>query len=572
MIAFLLATALVLGPEKPVGDAPHQVPNPSSGLSLATDGHDVAAAWIDDRSGSNDVYRARFTPGGQVLDVTPVTSGVNATNARVIFDGRDFRVFWSDADAEWRLMDAAPLTAGGALLLERNRQYQLALRRDGSEARDVLDDNALTGKVLSNVVVWLSVKSGSTYIVYAQPLDANGSRVGLPSVIGTRGDIDLAAAPGLVIVQSGGIPTLFRVAPNGTLTKAGQLELLPTIDSIAATDDGGFVVAAHDLFRFDAAGRLVAIEHAADFAPRMVAVAGGEVVAVGNDLSSFQLTASVSGRRTVLAPRYDTQSNAAIASDGSDVLTLWKGEHNIEIPALTFDRDHYNAAFTLDDRLFVTKLGRGGVFLEPSREVGYADGRVSIGGHTAAWRNLLIQNRIALWNFDTQTVQYPDLAPGVSAVAVQNDFLAAITVYGDVIFISTSGARMPQAEAQATGDALAFASGLMVYRGYSGLTAQFLSNFYPVHLADDVIGQPAIAHDHGLYFVTWATSEGVFLATLDGHSAEIQPVSAGARNPAITTISGGAVVAYERPVKELGYTTRVFTRALFTPRKRSVIH
>ncbi|HEY4642622.1 MAG TPA: hypothetical protein VII75_14855 [Thermoanaerobaculia bacterium] len=573
MIAFLLASVFALGPETPV-DVPRLTTHIAYSVSAATGGNVINVAWIDDRSGTRDVMTARLSSDLQLLDVKPLTNGANALNTFAVFDGHELHVVWDRIGDEWRLLDAAPIANGGALRLERSSS-RLALRAEGSDERDVFDDGALTGKVLSNVVVWMSLR-GSTVVIYAQQLDASGHRIGLPSQIGTTtSSTHLAKGSGFVAYQADGGAAVFRVAQNGLLTPAANIQFFPTIENILPTDNGGFILVAGDLYRFNSEGTRIATEHVANVVVYTAIMAGGRVVAFGPDIVSAQLAAAtVSGEAIDIAPAFDAQTNPAIASDGSDVLTLWKGHGDVgigsAIPALSFDRDHYNAAFTFIDLVRVAKLGRGGTFLEPLRDVGYNDGPVSLAGSTAVWRNLLIQNRVASWNFDTETAGAPDPGPGVRSVAVGDASLAAISVFGDVIVLPAGGT--PRIVAHATGDALAISGDLLIYQAADGLDALDLSSGARVHLSNEIIGQPAIAHAGRTYFATWATSEGVFVLVFDGHSAEIQPVSAGARNPAITLTGGGAVIAYDRAVKELGYTARVFTRTLTSARRRGVTH
>ncbi|MCX6841759.1 MAG: T9SS type A sorting domain-containing protein [candidate division WOR-3 bacterium] len=69
--------------------------------SAAFDGTNYLVVWIDDRNGDDDIYGARVTPTGSVLDpdgiaITPNTPASNQYNPSVAFDGTDYLVVWED--------------------------------------------------------------------------------------------------------------------------------------------------------------------------------------------------------------------------------------------------------------------------------------------------------------------------------------------------------------------------------------------------------------------------------------------------------------------------------------------
>ncbi len=67
--------------------------------ALASNGTDYLAVWADDRAGDVDIYGARVSAGGSVLDSTGIAIGtaVNSQQApAVAFDGTNYFVVWSD--------------------------------------------------------------------------------------------------------------------------------------------------------------------------------------------------------------------------------------------------------------------------------------------------------------------------------------------------------------------------------------------------------------------------------------------------------------------------------------------
>lgn len=68
--------------------------------AIAYDGRNYLVVWQDYRSGNNaDIYAARLTPRGVVLDTAGVLLSYDAnhqTYPEVVYDGRDFLAFWVD--------------------------------------------------------------------------------------------------------------------------------------------------------------------------------------------------------------------------------------------------------------------------------------------------------------------------------------------------------------------------------------------------------------------------------------------------------------------------------------------
>jgi len=67
--------------------------------SIAFDGANYLVAWEDSRNGSNDIYAARVTPSGTVLDPAGIGVSTQASSQyspAVTFNGDDFMIIWRD--------------------------------------------------------------------------------------------------------------------------------------------------------------------------------------------------------------------------------------------------------------------------------------------------------------------------------------------------------------------------------------------------------------------------------------------------------------------------------------------
>lgn len=67
--------------------------------SIAFDGANYLVAWEDSRNGSMDIYAARVTPSGTVLDPAGIgvsTDGSSQYTPAVTFNGNDFVIIWRD--------------------------------------------------------------------------------------------------------------------------------------------------------------------------------------------------------------------------------------------------------------------------------------------------------------------------------------------------------------------------------------------------------------------------------------------------------------------------------------------
>jgi len=131
--------------------------------ALAFDGTDFLVVWQNESSGSIDIYGARVTPAGVVLDTAAIAISTAAGaqwSPALAFDGSDFLVVWKDSRRGWSIYDVygARVTPAGAVLDPTG----IAISRPAS----CLESPALAFDGTNFLVVWEDKRSGSYYDVY----------------------------------------------------------------------------------------------------------------------------------------------------------------------------------------------------------------------------------------------------------------------------------------------------------------------------------------------------------------------------------------------------------------------
>jgi hypothetical protein len=93
--------------------------NDQTGPAVAANGTGSFVVWNDDRSGSIDVYGARVTADGSMLDGTGIpisTATGNQSSAAVVFDGTGYFVVWADTRSGTSDIYGARVTVDGVVL------------------------------------------------------------------------------------------------------------------------------------------------------------------------------------------------------------------------------------------------------------------------------------------------------------------------------------------------------------------------------------------------------------------------------------------------------------------------
>ncbi len=275
--------------------------------ALAFDGTNFLVVWVDTRSGSDDIYGARVTPLGAVLD----TSGIAVSaapddqgNPALTFDGANLLVVWQDwrsgsSDIYGSRVTPAGVVldpAGIAISTAASDQWSPALAFDGT----------------SSFVVWTDLCSGDTSDIY-------GCRVTPAGVVLDHAGIAISTAPddqwhpvltfdgtnSLIVWedQRSGSHDIYgaRVTPAGTVLDPAGIPV-----STAAGDQGAPALA------FDGASFIVVWD---DYRSGDTSdIYGARVTPAGVvlDPTGFVISQAASNQRS-----------PAIAFDGANFLVVW---------------------------------------------------------------------------------------------------------------------------------------------------------------------------------------------------------------------------------------------------------
>jgi len=137
--------------------------------ALAFDGANFLVVWEDDRSGNGwDIYGARVTPQGTILDSVGIaisTAPYRQESPALAFDGANFIVVWQDYRGGWDIYGARVTpqgtvldTAGIAISLAAGDQLWPAVGFDGTNL----------------LVVWGDQRGGSNWDIYAARVTRGG--------------------------------------------------------------------------------------------------------------------------------------------------------------------------------------------------------------------------------------------------------------------------------------------------------------------------------------------------------------------------------------------------------------
>ncbi len=357
----------------PIAVADHDCDDP--GVSF--DGTNYAVVWTDSRSGEEDVYCARVTPAGEVLDSMgfPVcTAGGQRNRAAICFDGTNYFVVWTDSRGTQSDIYGSRVTPAGEVLdpdgiavsAGGGRQWEPVLSYDGVNYLVAWRDDyhvraarvSAAGVVLDTTGLPVSPPGsdsrnpstgfdGENYlVVWEDNRDIDGTKI-----FGAR------ITPDGVLLDSVGFAISHdRPWPWWPRTVFGFDAYL--VVWIQETDDVEQVFAG----RVDTAGRLldstgfVLSTAASDQRGPAVAGLGDEYLVAWQDNrgdTADLYAARVDGSGRPLAPAFPVsigekrQRRPAIATDGSDYFVVWEDE-----------RDGYRAG------TYATRVSASGVVLD----------------------------------------------------------------------------------------------------------------------------------------------------------------------------------------------------------------
>ena len=238
---------------------------------IASDGKDFLVVWQDLRNGKDyDLYAARVTPAGKVLDADGIAISAEAHNqaqAAVCFDGKAFQVLWRD--------------------MRDGKDYDVYSGRVSADGRPLDGTGGLVMKRLS----WIGM---------------NASGIGMPAVgANARGDTIAAATS----TRSGGI-----IAWN---MRGGKADGKPVrVQSGARISNLGW----EPTFASDGDGFIAA------FTTLRGTNKGGKVP--GSGLVAFDAAGKPRGKPVALsgkgaAPWSDFVRNPSVAWDGTAYVAAW---------------------------------------------------------------------------------------------------------------------------------------------------------------------------------------------------------------------------------------------------------
>ncbi len=225
-------TASVAGPPSGLDFPIMQADNAQSAPRVAFGGTDYMAVWKDARTTLNDIYAARVSQAGVLLDPAGILIG-NGLSLDIAFDGTNYLIVWSQngsvvgkrVSSSGVVLDPTPITLGTG--------YSPRLAFDGT----------------NYFVVWTEYQAGTSADVF-------GARVAPSGTVLDPGGIALVAASGdqflpqiaygggqyFVVWVSGSSWFGSRVTPSGTVLDPAGIALNPVGNAAAVAYQGaGFL-------------------------------------------------------------------------------------------------------------------------------------------------------------------------------------------------------------------------------------------------------------------------------------------------------------------------------------------
>jgi hypothetical protein len=139
--------------------------------AVAFDGTNYLVVWTDMRGGESDIYGARVTRDGVLVDTSGLTlvddDSTGQAGPAVIYDGSNFLLVWEETRSGWVFdIYGARVNSGGTLLDSAGFPISLAQSWQGSPAIALGDDEAL--------VVWEDMRGGPATDIYGSRITSAG--------------------------------------------------------------------------------------------------------------------------------------------------------------------------------------------------------------------------------------------------------------------------------------------------------------------------------------------------------------------------------------------------------------
>jgi hypothetical protein len=193
--------------------------------AVSFDGANYLVAWgEDDPSGSDDIYGARVTPAGVVLDSAGIVIATNGDYPALAFDGENFLVTWSTGD-----IHGARVTPAGVVLDPNGILISTIV--NSLRSPEVAFDGT------NFLVVWVNYRGGSGCDIYCARVSQAGTvldSAGIPTSTGAYDQLYPAVAfdgTNCLVVwedwRSGLFPDIYgcRATPGGVVLEPYGIQI-----------------------------------------------------------------------------------------------------------------------------------------------------------------------------------------------------------------------------------------------------------------------------------------------------------------------------------------------------------
>ena len=311
----------------PVSTGPADEINPS----VAFDGTNYLVVWEDGRNGGNenhDIYGARVTPAGEVLDPAGIAvstaSDVEAA-PKLAFDGTNYLVVWQDSPGFFPTTYGARVAPDGTVL--DPSRIAISVTQDWETTPSVASDGT------TFMVVWADGQGGAT----------SGARVSSDGVVLDPSGISISTRGGSGSIAFDGTNYLVPWVPGQYYADEGDLY------ATRVTTGGGVI---------DPDGLRIGRQAPSEQVGPAVASSGTDFLAVWQDYRA--------GNADIYAARV-TESGQSLDGTGIPVAL---GEEQQVNPTVTFDGSNYLVVWEVRQSaraadLYGARVSRTGTVLDP---------------------------------------------------------------------------------------------------------------------------------------------------------------------------------------------------------------